>query len=84
LVSIDVLVLTEQVQPRVLRKTGNGNIVCIGIAYDTADFGAECRNLKVTPHVAQNWTGPMLVRRSTPDMPSVRGKGNALKSAWDG
>jgi hypothetical protein len=26
----------------------------------------------------------MLVRRSTPDMPSVRGKGNALKSASDG
>jgi IS5 family transposase len=23
-------------------------------AYDTADFVAECRNLKVTPHVAQN------------------------------
>ena len=27
-------------------------------AYDTADFVAECRNLKVTPHVAQNLERP--------------------------
>ena len=27
-------------------------------AYDTADFVAECRNLKVTPHVAQNLARP--------------------------
>src|SRR5438874_10467717 len=27
-------------------------------AYDTADFVAECRNLKVTPHVAQNVERP--------------------------
>src|SRR3979490_369226 len=27
-------------------------------AYDTADFVAECRNLKVTPHVAQNLGRP--------------------------
>jgi hypothetical protein len=27
-------------------------------AYDTADFVAECRNLKVTPHVAQNRKRP--------------------------
>jgi IS5 family transposase len=27
-------------------------------AYDTADFVAECRNLKVTPHVAQNLAPP--------------------------
>ena len=27
-------------------------------AYDTADFAAECRNLKVTPHVAQNLQRP--------------------------
>ena len=26
--------------------------------YDTADFVAECRNLKVTPHVAQNQERP--------------------------
>src|SRR5207253_11232870 len=26
--------------------------------YDTADFVAECRNLKVTPHVAQNLERP--------------------------
>jgi hypothetical protein len=57
--------------------------------YDTADFVAECRNLRVTPHVAQNLERPggsalMLVRPITPDMPSVRGKGNALKSASAG
>ena len=27
-------------------------------AYDTADFVAECRNLKATPHVAQNLERP--------------------------
>jgi len=27
-------------------------------AYDTADFVAECRNLKVTPHVSQNLERP--------------------------
>jgi IS5 family transposase len=27
-------------------------------AYDTADFVAECRNLKVTPYVAQNLERP--------------------------
>ena len=26
--------------------------------YDTTDFVAECRNLKVTPHVAQNLERP--------------------------
>jgi IS5 family transposase len=26
--------------------------------YDTADFVAECRNLKLTPHVAQNLERP--------------------------
>ena len=26
--------------------------------YDTADFVAECRNLRVTPHVAQNLERP--------------------------
>jgi hypothetical protein len=35
-----------------------GNIVRIGITYDTADFVAECRNLKVTPHVAQDLERP--------------------------
>ncbi len=58
-------------------------------AYDTADFVAECRNLKVTPHVPQTWSDPVgarltLARHNTSDMPSVRGKGNALKSASDG
>ena len=27
-------------------------------AYDTADFVSECRNLRVTPHVAQNLARP--------------------------
>jgi hypothetical protein len=57
-------------------------------AYDTADF-AECRNLKVTPHVAQNLERPggrrlMLVRRNTLNMPSGRGKGSVLTSVSDG
>ena len=48
-------------------------------AYGTADFVAECRNLKVTPHVAQNLERPvgvpsMLATRGTMDMPSVRGR----------
>jgi transposase len=58
-------------------------------AYETADFVAECRNIKVTPHVAQNLARPvgarlMLARRSIPDMPSVRGRGSVLKSALAG
>jgi IS5 family transposase len=32
----------------------NGTAVGGDKGYDTADFVAECRNLKVTPHVAQN------------------------------
>jgi hypothetical protein len=34
--------------------------------YDTADFVAECRNMEVTPHVAQNDSGGAAV-------PSMRG-----------
>jgi len=51
--------------------------------YDTADFSwGRVQNLKVT-RTGQNlerpeWERPlMLVRRRQPDMPSVRGKGNA-------
>ena len=45
-------------------------------AYDTTHFAAGCRNQKVTRHVAQTWSDlagePLtLVRRRTPDMPSV-------------
>jgi hypothetical protein len=77
------LVMLEQI-PGTKQVTVGGDK-----AYDTADFVAECRNLKVTPHVAQTWSDPvgarlMPARPSTPDMPSVRGRGNALKSASDG
>jgi len=77
------LVMLEQI-PGTKQVTVGGDK-----GYDTADFVAECRNLKVTRTWPKTWSGPvgaplMLVRRSTPDMPSVRGKGNALKSASDG
>jgi hypothetical protein len=42
------LVMPEQI-PGTKQVTVGGDK-----AYDTADFVAECRNLKVTPHVAQN------------------------------
>src|SRR6058998_3460951 len=47
------LVMLEQI-PGTKQVTVGGDK-----AYDTADFVAECRNLKVTPHVAQNleWPG---------------------------
>jgi hypothetical protein len=62
-------------------------------AYKTADFVAECRNLKVTPHEGHTTCGPkpraaarweqqlMLAQRSTSDMSSVRGRGSGSKSA---
>jgi hypothetical protein len=58
-------------------------------AYDTADFVVECRNLKVTPHVAQNLEPPggsAIDARTTQHlgMASVRGRGSALKNASDG
>jgi transposase len=39
-----------------LEQLAGANRVTVGAdkAYDTRDFVAECRNLKVTPHVAQN------------------------------
>jgi transposase len=39
-----------------LEQVPGGHRVTVGAdkAYDTKDFVAECRNLKVTPHVAQN------------------------------
>lgn len=77
------LVMLEQI-PGTKQVTVGGDR-----AYDTADFVAECRNLKVTPHVAQNLSDPvgvrlMLAQRSTRDMPSVRGRGSVSKSASDG
>ena len=46
------LVMLEQI-PSTEQVTVGGDK-----AYDTADFVAECRNLKVTPHVAQNLERP--------------------------
>ena len=46
------LVMLEQI-PGAKQVTVGGDK-----AYDTADFVAECRNLKVTPHVAQNLARP--------------------------
>ena len=46
------LVMLEQI-PGTRQATVGGDK-----AYDTADFVAECRNLKVTPHVAQNLARP--------------------------
>jgi hypothetical protein len=77
------LVMLEQI-------TGTKRVTVGGDkGYDTGDFVAECRNLKVTPHVTRTWNGLvgvrlMLARRSTRDMPSARGRGSALKSASDG
>jgi len=58
-------------------------------AYDTADFVAECRILKVTPHVAQNLERPggsAIDARTTQHVGYAisQRKGNALKSASDG
>ncbi len=77
------LVMLEQI-PGTRQVTVGGDK-----GYDTADFVAECRNMKVTPHVAQNRNGRVGVRlmsvpRSTRDMPSVRRKGSVSKSASDG
>jgi transposase len=43
-----------------LEKIPGGERVTVGAdkGYDTKDFVAECRNLNVTPHVAQNTTRP--------------------------
>src|ERR1700694_2858211 len=46
------LVMLEQI-PRTKQVTVGGDK-----AHDTAEFVAECRNLKVTPHVAQNLERP--------------------------
>jgi len=46
------LVMLEQI-PGTKQVTVGGDK-----AYDTADFVAECKNLKVTPHVAQNLERP--------------------------
>ena len=46
------LVMLEQI-PGTKQVTVGGDK-----AYDTADFVAECRNLKVTPHAAQNLERP--------------------------
>ena len=72
------LVMLEQI-PGTKQVTVGGDK-----GYDTADFVAECRNLKVTRTWRRTWSDPvgapsMLVRRGTPDMLSVGGRGNAWK-----
>jgi transposase len=58
-------------------------------AYDTRDFVRECRNMKVTPHVAQNTKRSGAVPSTdeppgTRDTRSVRRSVNELKNASDG
>jgi hypothetical protein len=57
--------------------------------YDTRDFVAECGNLVVTPHVAQNAERSMgiaIAERTTrqPDTKSARRGGREAKSAAAG
>jgi hypothetical protein len=40
--------------PGRLAFTGENKLGLADKGYDTADFVAECRNMEVTPHVAQN------------------------------
>jgi len=78
------LVMLEQI-PGTKQVTVGGDK-----GYDTADFVAECRNLKVTPHVAQNLERPggsAIDARTTPARRichQSEEKENALKSASDG
>jgi transposase len=73
------LVMLEQI-PGTRQVTVGGDK-----AYDTADFVAECRNLKVTPHVAQNLERPggsAIDARTTQHVGYAisQRKGSALKS----
>ena len=63
------LVMLEQI-PGAKQVTVGGDK-----AYDTADFVAECRNLKVTPHVAQNLERP---GGSAIDAPTTQHVGYAI------
>jgi transposase len=77
------LVMLEQI-PGTKQVTVGGDK-----AYDTADFVAECRNLKVTPHVSQNLARPgrsAIDARTTQHVGYAisQRKGNVLKSASDG
>jgi IS5 family transposase len=63
------LVMLEQI-PGTKQVTVGGDK-----AYDTADFVAECRNLKVTPHVAQNLDRP---GGSAIDAPTTQHVGYAI------
>jgi len=65
------LVMLEQI-PGTKQVTAGGDK-----AYDTADFVAECRNLKVTPHVAQNNKN----RRSAIDGRTTRRRGYAMSQS---
>jgi hypothetical protein len=57
--------------------------------FDTADFVRECRNLHMTPRVAQNWdeeavAPSMDVPRNTRATASARRKGSASKNVLAG
>jgi transposase len=57
--------------------------------FDTAEFVRECRNMRVTPHVAQTWLGEaaapsMIERRDTPAIGLVRRRGSESKSVSAG
>jgi hypothetical protein len=77
------LVMLEQI-------TGTKQVTAGGDkGYDTADFVAECRNLKVTPHVAQNVERPggsAIDARTTQRAGYAisQKKRSALKNASDG
>jgi transposase len=77
------LVMLEQI-PGTKQVTVDGDK-----AHDTADFVTECRNLRSRRTWRRIWSGPvgarlMRARHRTPDMPSVRGRGSASKSASAG
>jgi hypothetical protein len=69
---------------------GSGRVTVGGDkGFDTADFVRECRNLGMTPHVAQNLGrrgGSAIDSRTTRQgaMPSARRRGSASKNVLAG
>jgi hypothetical protein len=77
------LIMLEQI-PGAQRVTVAGDK-----GYDTKDFVAECRNMKVTPHVAQTTIGRagarlMRERSGMPAIGSAKPSTSELKRALDG
>jgi hypothetical protein len=57
--------------------------------FDTAEFVRECRNISVTPHVAQTWDAEAaarltIARRDTRAISLARKSGSASKNASGG